>query len=59
MRLLQKIKAKTDSITGYTWLGIVVLLALYMMLKTKRANVRRSRALKVVREPTLREQNDR
>lgn len=59
MGWLQKIKSKTDSITGYTWLGIVALLVIYLMLKTKRANARRSRALKVVREPTLRELSDR
>ncbi len=59
MGWLQKIKSKTDSITGYTWLGIVALLVLYLMLKTKRANARRSRALKVVREPTLRDYDDR
>lgn len=59
MGWLQKIKSKTDSITGYSWLGIVGLLVLYLMLKTKRANARRSRALKVVREPTLRDYDDR
>ena len=59
MGWLQKIKTKTDSITGYTWLGIVALLVLYLMLKTKRANARRSRALKVAREPTLRDYDDR
>lgn len=59
MGWLQKIKAKTDSITGYTWMAIAALLVLFLMLKTKRANARRSRALKVAREPTLRDFDDR
>jgi len=59
MGWLQKIKAKTDSLSGFSWMGIVVLLVLYLMLKTKRSNDHRRRALRVVREPTLRDFDDR
>lgn len=55
MDWIQKIKTKTDSITGYAWIILVALLVIYFMSKTKQANSRRSRTLKVVREPTLRD----
>lgn len=59
MGWLQKIKTKMDSLTGYSWFGIVAVLVLYLMLKSKRANERRRRGLNVVSEPTLRDLNDR
>lgn len=58
MGWLQKIKAKTDSLTGYSWMAIVLMLVLYLMLKTKRSYERRRRALRVVKEPTLSELDD-
>lgn len=59
MGWLQKIKSKTDSLTGYSWFGLVALLVFYLILKAKRSNDRRRRGLKIVREPTLREWGDR
>lgn len=59
MGWLQKIRSKTDSLTGYSWFGLVALLVFYLILKTKRSNDRRRRGLKIVREPTLREWGDR
>lgn len=50
---LQTIKSKTDSLTGYSWLVLVILLVLYLALKTKRSNEQRRR------EPTLRHFDDR
>lgn len=59
MGWLQKIKSQTDSLTGYSWFGLVALLVFYLILKAKRSNDRRRRGLKIVREPTLREWSDR
>lgn len=59
MGWLQRIKSKIDSLAGYSWFGIVALLVLYLVVKSKRANERRRRAPKVVREPTLCQYDDR
>lgn len=52
---LQKIKSKIDSLTGYMWFGIVTILALYLIFKTKRSNDQRRKMLKEIHEPTLRD----
>lgn len=54
----QKIKSNADSLAGYLWLGLVAMLALYLIFKTKRSNNRERRALKISKEPNVRDFED-
>lgn len=55
---VEKLKSKVDSLNGFAWMGVIVLLVLYLSRKSKVAAERRRRALEV-REPTLRDWRDR
>jgi murein DD-endopeptidase MepM/ murein hydrolase activator NlpD len=55
---VEKLKSKADRLNGFAWIGIIVLLVLYLSRKSKVAAQRRRRALEV-REPTLRDWRDR
>jgi murein DD-endopeptidase MepM/ murein hydrolase activator NlpD len=53
----EMLKAKSDSLSGFAWFGIVGLLIVYLARKSKSA-LERNRRLEV-REPTLRDWRDR
>lgn len=55
---VEKIKSKAGSLNGFAWMGIIVLIVLYLARKSKVSAERRRRALEV-REPTLRDWRDR